>query len=190
MPSQSWRQTLASQQSQGTLFNTYTTAKTVLNPQALYTFPAGFFQYAGQRLTVHVEGGISNIVTTPGTITLQVMLGSVVVFTTGAVQLNATAHTTLPFVLDVSMTLQTVGNSTNAKFAGMGTLSGIMFTLTAAQVDAVNTSGLFQVPVTAPAQGTGFDSTSAQILDFWAGFSISNAGNGIQLENYVVSSDN
>lgn len=190
MPSQSWVQTLAAQEAAGTLLNTYTTAKSVINPQALYTFPAGFFQTPGQKLRIHVGGGISNIVTTPGTITFQVMLGSVVVFTSGAVQLNATAHTTLPFTLDIDLTLRAVGNSTSANFMGMGKLGGIMFTLTAAQTDAVNTSGLFMVPVTAPAVGTGFDSTSAQVLDFWAGFSISNAGNGIQVQDYSVESMN
>jgi hypothetical protein len=42
------------------------------------------------------------------------------------------------------------------------------------------------VPVTAPALGTAFDSTISQILDFWVGFSISNAGNGIRIDQYDV----
>ena len=42
------------------------------------------------------------------------------------------------------------------------------------------------VPVTAPAVGTGFDSTIANILDFWVGFSINNAGNGVQVYDYTV----
>jgi hypothetical protein len=49
---------------------------------------------------------------------------------------------------------------------------------------------MLQCPATAPAVGTGFDSTVANLLDFWAGFSISNAGNGVQIHQYVVSSDN
>jgi len=188
-----YRALVASQQAQGTLYNTYTTAKTVLNPQALWTVPAGFFANTGQAVTIDVAGGISNIVTTPGTVTFQVQMGptaNIVAFTTGAIQLNATAHTTLPFYLTIKLVVNSVGSGTNAKFLGMGTLSGVMFTLTAGQTDAVNTSGVYQVPATAPAVGTGWDSTVANIMDFWVGFSISNAGNGVQVATYTVSSDN
>lgn len=174
----------------GTLFNTYTTAKSVINPEALWTVPAGFFKSPGQLITVKVQGGLSNIVTTPGTVTFQIMLGSIVGWTSGAIQLNATAHTLLPFSLEVLLRVDTTGSGTSAKFLGMGILGGIQFTLTAAQVDAVNTPGAFQVPATAPAVGTGWDSTIANVFDFWTGFSISNAGNGIQVYNYLVSSEN
>ena len=66
----------------------------------------------------------------------------------------------------------------------------MMVTATAAQTDGANTMAMLQCPATAPAVGTGFDSTVANLLDFWAGFSISNAGNGVQIHQYVVSSDN
>ncbi len=84
------------------------------------------------------------------------------------------------------MRLDSRGSGTAAKFLGMGWLSGLPFTLTAAQVDSVNQPGLFNVPSTAPAVGTGFDSTVAGNLDFFVGFSISNAGNGVQLYDYTV----
>lgn len=185
MSLQTWMETLVTQQAAGTLFNSYTTAKTVINPQALYTLPGGFLSI-GKMIEIEVRGAISNIVTTPGTITFQVMLGSVIAFTSGAIQLNATAHTTLPFSLSVQLTCRAVGAGTSANLMGQGLLGGIMFTLTAAQVDAVNTSGLFMAPATAPAVGTGFNSTIANILDFFVGFSISNAGNAVQIQQYSV----
>jgi len=185
MSVQNFSSLLASSKAAGTLFNTYTTAKTVLNPQDLYTFLANYIK-TGKRFRVTVRGAVSNIVTTPGTITFQIMLGSIVVWTSGAIQLNATAHTTLPFKLVVDLECRSDGSGTSATFMGMGDLAGIMFTLTAAQVDAVNTPGLFPVPATAPAVGTGFDSTINNILDFWVGFSISNAGNGVQVQEYMV----
>ena len=190
MSYQTWMQTLASQQAQGTLFTNYTTAKTVINPQALYIAPAGFFQNVGQVLTVDVYGAISNIVTTPGTITFQVMFGSIAVFTTGAIQLNATAHTTLPFRLHAELTLRVVGSGTTAKFIGMSEVAGVMFTATAGQTDGANTQTILQAPATAPALGAGFDSTSAQTIDFFVGFSIANSGNGVQIEQYRVGSYN
>lgn len=189
MSIQTWNEVIAVQQAQGTLFNTYTTAKTVINADALATIRANTL-YIGKRFRITVQGGLSNIVTTPGTITFQVMMGSVIAFTTGAIQLNATAHTLLPFKLVIDLTVRSIGSGTSAKFIGMGTLSGIHFTLTAGQTDAVNTSGSFSAPATAPALGTGFDSTADNILDFFTGFSISNAGNGIQIEEYLVEALN
>ena len=48
------------------------------------------------------------------------------------------------------------------------------------------THAALMAPNTAPAVGTGFDSTVANILDFWAGFSISNSGNNITVHQYKV----
>jgi hypothetical protein len=141
-------------------------------------------------LRVRVKGGIGTLVTTPGTITFQVMMGSVVAWTSGAIQLNATAHTNLPFSLDVDLRLDTAGSGTTAKFLGIGVLNGIMFTLTAGQTDGVNSSASMMVPATAPAVGTGFDSTIANVLDFWTGFSISSASNTVQIYTYTVEALN
>jgi hypothetical protein len=188
MPTQGWNQRIVTQRTAGTLFNTYTTAKTVINQQDLYGFYANYFQL-GSSLDLKIRGAISSLVTTPGTIVFQVMLGSVVAFTTGNIQLNATAHTTLPFTLDISLTCQLTNTGVGgaiAKLMGVGTLTGVMFTKTAAQVDGVNSETVITVPVTAPALGTAFDSTISQILDFWVGFSISNAANGVRIDQYNV----
>lgn len=187
-----YRAPIAVQQASGTLFTTYTTAKRVINAQAVSSIPGGVLQ-PGTKLAIRVQGAISNIVTTPGTITFQVMLGSVVAWSSGAVQLNATAHTTLPFRLDIDLTCQLTNTAVGgavAKFFGTGLLSGVMFTKTAAQTDGANTETSMLVPVTAPALGTAFDSTVSQILDFWAGFSISNSGNGIRVDQYDVEALN
>jgi hypothetical protein len=189
MSLQTWQETLVTATAAGTLFNTYTTAKTVLPTGCLVTLPANWW-YVGRAIRVTVQGGISNIVTTPGTITMQVNMGAIAAYSTGAVQLNATAHTTLPFELVATLTCRAVGASTSANLMGIGHLRGVMFTKTAAQVDQVNIGDSIMVPATAPAVGAGFDSTAAQTLDFFAGFSISNAGNGIQVHNYLVEALN
>lgn len=188
---QAWDQSFGSQTASGTLKTTFTTAVSVLNQQSLIGIPANSMR-VGDSFTVTVSGAISNIVTTPGTIVFQVMMGTLVAWTSGNIQLNATAHTTLPFRLVVDCTVQLVNTTVNgavAKILGIGTLNGVMFTKTAAQVDGVNSETTIMVPVTAPAQGAAFDSTISQILDFWAGFSISNAGNGIQIHQYRVQSN-
>lgn len=192
MPTQGWNQTLVTQRTAGTVFDAYTTAKTVINQQDLYGFYANYFQL-GSKLRTHVAMAISNIVTTPGTITFQVMLGSIAVWSSGAIQLNATAHTLLPATLDVDLTCQLTNTGVGgaiAKFMGIGKLSGVMFTKTAGQVDGVNSETSLRVPATAPALGTAFDSTISQILDFWVGFSINNAANEVRVDQYDVEALN
>ena len=78
MPSQSWNQAIAAQENAGVLQNTFTAAKTVINQQDLYGLFANFFKL-GTKIRVTVHFGLSNIVTTPGTVTFQVMLGTIVV---------------------------------------------------------------------------------------------------------------
>lgn len=178
-------QVLASQKAAGSAFNTYTTAKTVLSATELVTLPANYLTI-GSKFRISALLALSNIVTTPGTFAIQIMMGSIVAFTTGNIQLNATAHTALPLKFEAILRCDTIGSSTTAKFLGQATMAGIQPTLTAAQTDAANTSGIFMGPVTLPAVGTGFDSTIANILDFWVGFSISNAGNGVTVQDYTV----
>lgn len=178
-------QVLASQKAAGTSFGSYTTAKSVINQTELVPLPANTLN-VGSMFRITVAGGLGSLVTTPGTVTMQVMLGSIAVFTTGAIQLNATAHTNLPFWLDVLLRVDTIGTGTTAKMMGMGRLQGIQPTLTAGQTDAANTGGIFSAPATAPAVGTGFDSTIATTLDFFVGFSISDAANTVRVQHYVV----
>lgn len=189
MSLQTWLEALVTQHAAGTLFNTYTTAKSVINPQALTVLPAGFFS-PGKSIRIRVQGGISNIVTTPGTITFQVMIGSAIAFTSGAIQLNATAHTTLPFDLEIILTCRAEGSGTSANAMGQAKITGVMVTKTAGQTDDAQGDQTIMAPATAPAVGAGFDSTIANILDFFAGFSISNAGNGVKIEGYVVEALN
>ena len=185
MSYQTWQETIAIQRAAGTLFNTYTTAKTVINPDALITLPSNFF-YPGRMIRVFAMGGISNIVTTPGLMNFQVKVGSVAAFDTGNIQLNATAHTTLPFWLDILLTCRAIGSGSAANLMGLANVCGIMFTRTAGQTDDAQGMQTILAPATAPAVGTGFDSTVANILDFFVGFTISNAGNGVQIHQYKV----
>ena len=169
----------------GSSFGTFTTAKTVIPASALETIRAGSL-FVGAATQIIVCGGIGTLVTTPGTITFQSMIGSVIAFTTGALQLNATAHTDLPFWLDILLTCRSIGDGTNATMIGQAKAHGVMFTETALQVDGVNTHSYLMAPDTTPTVGTGFDSTTDKILDFFAGFSISDAANTITVDQYVV----
>jgi hypothetical protein len=185
MSLQSYQETLITQPDAGTLFATYTTAKTVINPTALWTMPPNYLR-PGRLLRVFVMGAVSNIVTTPGLMNFQVIIGGVAAFDTGNIQLNATAHTTLPFWLDAVLTCRAIGNGTSANMMGLACVTGRMFTLTAGQTDDVQGMQIILAPATAPAVGTGFNSTIANIVDFFVGFTISNAGNGVQIHQYQL----
>jgi hypothetical protein len=190
MASQSWGQMLASIPAAGTLYNTYTTAKSILSStpvteasSGLVQLPSGFFK-RGSCMEIDLDFGLSNIVTTPGTFTIQVMLGSIIVFTTGAVALTTTANTLAPVKCKISLTVRQEGVTTNALMMGQAWLQGINIAQTSGLANNAAGTGNTMAPQTAPAVGTGFDSTVANTLDIWAGFSISNAGNGIQLQQY------
>lgn len=189
---QGYNQTIACIRKQGTLYNTFTTAKSMLTSatsvegvaDAAVTLPPGFF-YPEKKIKVRFVAGVSNIVTTPGTMTIQVNLGSIAVFTTGAIVLRTTAHTTIPLWGEIDLTCNTGGDGTLAQMRGQGRFTGQMIQqLGTAAADSATESSTILMPNTAPAVGTGFNATISNVLDFFVGFSISNAGNGFQLWEY------
>lgn len=194
MASQSWGQMIATIPKQGTLYNTYTTAQSMLTTatateaaSGFITLPPGFFQ-RGSVIEIDFQAGISNRVTGPDTFTVQVMVGAVIAYTSGLINLTTTAHTTIPAVGKIRLTCDSVGNGTQCKLRGQGTYWGQMIAMAASLADGVANTGWAMGPNTAPALGTGFDSTVAQTLDFFVAQSVSNAGNGFQLNQYKVIS--
>src|SRR5215471_12666648 len=181
MSLQTWQETLVSHQAAATNFTTYTTAKTVLNPQALFTLPANWW-YIGRMLRITVHAGISNRVTGPDTTTFQIMHGSTVIFTSGAINLTTTAHTTIPAIISCTLTCRAVG--TTANVMGQFMCAGQMFGMAASLADNAAGTGWAMGPNTAPAVGGNFDSTVSNILDFWVAQSFSGSGNGIQVQQY------
>src|ERR1700690_3775114 len=177
-------QTLVSQKANGTLFNTYTTAKSVLNVQDLTPIPGNYFQ-VGSKIRVRAWGGLSNIVTTPGTVTFQVNMGAVAIYSSGALQMTTTANTLSPFMFEATLRMATVGSVTSATWIGGGIVSALNLSLSAG-ANPTLTNGILAAPAAAPPARSGYDGTTQQILDFFVGFSISNAGNGVQLYNYEV----
>jgi hypothetical protein len=178
-------QVLASQKAVGTLFNTYTAAKSVINVTELVPIP-GNYMGVGTKFRIRWWGGLSNIVTTPGTVTFQIMMGSIVVWTSGAIQMSTSSNVLQPVEGEVIIRLDSAGAGTAAKFIGGGKLVGISPQLGAGTTNPTVTDSVISIPAGAPAVGTGFDSTISDILDFWVGFSISQATNGIQLYDYTV----
>lgn len=179
-----WRQVVSYEGAAGPNLTASNTATSILPTSAIWMMPANTLQ-VGTKLKFTAVGQLGNIVTTPGTLTLDVFLGgSVVAFNGGAMQLSSTAHTTLPFWLEIILTCRAVGNSTSANFMGQGRMTAQSLSLTAV-ADSTTTPATLLLPNTTPAVGTGFDSTVAQSVNLRGTFSLNNA-NAIQVQQYAL----
>jgi hypothetical protein len=185
MPSQGWVQTLINSQVDGAAVTTNGADTSMLPPASLYTLPANSLAI-GSILRIKQWGRISNIVTTPGTLTLTVFFGAVKVFTSSAMQLNAVAKTNVSFFTEIMLTCRAIGNGTNANFMGMGIWSSE--SVVGSPVPATGGCGQFMMPTVTPIVGTGFDSTVTQQIDCRANFSLT--GNSLTCHQYILESLN
>lgn len=177
---------VAAQHAVGTDFNTYTVAKSVINPQALWPI-AGNQLSIGKRIRVTADFAIYNAAQI--TYTFQVMMGtpSIIAFTTAAISTSTTVHASpgANHHIEINLRLDSEGAGVAAKFYGQAILSGPYWT-SGAVADGAYPTGIPIVSPVAAALGTGFDSTIANIMDFWVGLSASAAGDGIKVWNYMV----
>lgn len=178
-----WQETLVTAQVDGTALTNTVTPTSILPAAAKYTLPANFMQI-GRQLRVLAMGRISNVTAAPGNLTLDVKFGATSVFTGGAIPLSTTVHTNVTWWLDVLMTCRAIGAGTTATLMGIGQLTTEALGATANIAVAAN------LPVSAPAVGTGFDSTVAQVVDLFATFSVANAANSITLHGFSLQSLN
>lgn len=145
-----------------------------------WSMPGGFFTYVGQMIRLHASGRMSTPASTQGNITFDVVIGSVNVaasptFTSQASQTNIT------WELDWLLTLRAVGDGTSANFMHTGQF-------TSALVSGTNLTNL--IPATAPAVGTGFNSSSSATFDLQVTWSNNTSGNTITLHQYLLESVN
>lgn len=178
-----YQQTLITAQTAGANLTASTTPTSLIPTSAKYVLPANFF-YIGKKIRILAQLQLGNIVTTPGTFTLDVRFGSTVVFNGGAMQLSSTAHTALPLWVQIDLTCRATGQTTTANLMGQGIAISQALSLTAV-ADSTTTPATLLIPNTTPAVGTGFDSTASQAVDFFGTFSLSNA-NAVTLQQYEL----
>lgn len=187
MSMSTWMETYASATGDGPSLSNSTTATSILPAQAKYTLPANFFR-VGSVIVIEATGRVSNIVTTPGTLTLDVRFGSIVVANGGAMNLNVVAKTTVPWYLWWKLTCRAIGNGTSANLMPQGMWQSE--SLVGSPANTAGGNGSLMIPVGAPVVGGGFDSTATQTVDLFATFSIANAGNLIQVHEYTIMGAN
>lgn len=190
MSNQAWVEPFMSVAGDGTALASSTTATSILPAASKFTLPSMFFDTVnGKTLRLRAAGRISTVITTPGTLTLDVRFGSVIVFNGGAMTLNIVAQTNVNWILDIEMVIRTVGASTSAAIFAQGEWKS--HAVIGSVAPTAGTAGTHLLPYNAaPAVGTGFDSTAAQTIDLFATWSVSNAANSIQLHQASILSIN
>jgi hypothetical protein len=139
-----------------------TTAETIMVPDT--TIPANFF-LAGRTLRVRMMAALSNVVTTPGTITFRVRWGGVsgtVLCASAAIAMNTTAKTNSTALVEFHISCRVEANP------------GTLFAWGWVNLGASDTTAYLQHPVpdSGPASVGSLDLTTATSLSFTAQFSV------------------
>lgn len=163
MSLQTWQETLVSSQVDGATL-TAAAAASCIPAAALVTIPAGYWQI-GRMMKVTAYGRISCAVTTPGTARFQVRHAAISIFDSGALNLNIVAKTNVPWWLEIIMTCRAIGSGTSANVFGFGNFQSEA--VVGSPANTAGGNGSLVCPVGAPAVGTGFDSTIANIQDLF-----------------------
>lgn len=108
MSMQTFVETLITAQVDGAAHGNSVTATSILPATAKVTLPAQY-QYIGRSFLVRAAGRVSNIVTAPGTLTLDLRFGAVIVANGGAMALNIVAKTNVPWYLEWLLTCRAIG---------------------------------------------------------------------------------
>jgi hypothetical protein len=186
-----WVEVLAEAQADGTALSNTLTATSLLPPHARATLFPRQLRFVGQQLRVTAAGRISTVVTTPGTLTLDFRLGptgNIIAWNGGAMALNVVAKTNVTWSLSLLLTVRAVGNGTSANLIGVGEFKSEA--VIGSPLPSAGGSGLLLLPASAPAVGTGFDSTVSMVGDLFGTWSVANASNSIQLHQYTLESLN
>jgi hypothetical protein len=189
MSIQTWQETLTAGLVDGPTLTAAAAASCIPTASRL-TLPNGYFSRIGQQLLIRASGRISCVVTTPGTARFDVRMGTtgtIVVFDGLAVPLNVNAKTSVGWWLEILLTLRAVGSGTSANFMGQGHFQSEAVIGSPAASSGGN--GIMMLPFnTAPAVGTGFDSTAANVIDMF--FTQTVATGSLTVHQYHVSSLN
>lgn len=171
----------------GTALASSTTETSLMlgNTGEMGTLPAKYFDRIGKSLIVRATGRISTVTTTPGTLNLYLRFGSIDVWDSGAMTLNTTAKTNVPWIFNLEVFCRAIGSSTSANLIGIGGFTSEAVIGASAPTAGGETTHVLPYN-TAPAVGSGFDSSAAQLIDFMAKWSVNSGSNSIRLETFAI----
>lgn len=162
---QSWTECLITSITDGPTI-TAAGAATILQPQQKITLPNQYL-VLGRKLRVTVGSRISCVVTSPGTGRFDIRMNNVVMFDTGALNLNVVAKTNVPLIFIATFTARAIGNGTTANAFGFGSFQSEA--VVGAALPSAGGNGILAVSagggVGATTIGAGYDSTAANPVD-------------------------
>lgn len=193
MSASTWRELISVAAVDGATLGNSAVATSLLPGAAKVALLPNFFDRIGKKLRFRAAGRISTLVTAPGTFTFDLRFkdsgaSTVIVWNGGVINLNAVAQTNASWELEAELDLRAQGTGTGANLLGIGKWASRA--LVGAAAVGAGGVGLIVLPDTAPAAGTGFDSTLSQIVDLFGTWSVANAANSITLHQYALEASN
>lgn len=182
MSLQTWEETLYSSVADATQISN-SASETIMVPDT--TIPAKYW-YPGRTLKATLLGSMSNVVTTPGTLTLRARLGGVAgtaLAASAAIALNTTAQTNAQVWIEFLLTCRATGwSSTSGSLLTSGKACLGLSRSTAGLVDMIPASGNAAV--------ASLDLTSASTLSFTAQFSVATNPTNLLINQFVLEAMN
>lgn len=176
MSSQSWQELVFSLVADAAAVTG--TGEAILVPDI--TLPANYMQ-PGRVLRAYISGKISNVVTTPGTITLRARWGGVagtILATSGAISQNIIAQTDDQWEAEFFVTCRSIGGSGTFLTCGHAVLGNIV---------GASAGTVVLIPASSNAAVT-VNTVAATAITFTAQFSA--ASNSVTAQTYLLSSLN
>lgn len=174
---------LASAVADGAALTNSIAAASILHGSGIGAIPANALQ-VGSQLRIAIRGRVSTVVTTPGTLTFDLRMGGVVISAFGAMALNVNAQTNATFDALFMAVVRAVGSATGANALCTGAF--VTRAVIGSAAVGVGSPGELLLPDTAPAVGTGFDSSVAQALNVFATWSVASVSNSIQVHQSLI----
>jgi hypothetical protein len=181
MASYGFRQRILELREDGAALTNSTTATSLLPSSGSEAFVGAGQLRPGAVLCFDFSGRISTVVTTPGTLTLALRLGSIDVFSSGAMTLNTTAQTNVHWHLRGELVCRATGTGTSTTlFPKLCCFKS--HAVIGSPAPSAGGAGEHMLPYNAaPAVGSGFDFSASQLIGLFGTWSVASASNSIQV---------
>lgn len=182
---------LASIHVQGTNYTGFTTGKSMLGSTTATEASAAISPIwpralmRGSLIRIRFKASISSV--SGNTMIIQVMLGSTAIFTSDTLKVSTTTGVLQSAHGEIDLVCQSTGTGTLAKTMGNGIIVGKMIYPPGSTPGAdYAAGGGSSILLATAAQGTGFDSTIQNTLDFNVTMGTNAAGNGWRMDQFDV----
>jgi hypothetical protein len=181
--------TVINQQVIGTALANSTTPTSLLPTNSKYILAPNWDVGFGTQMSIRAGGRISTVVTAPGTLTLDIRFGAVIVFTGPAMALNIVAKTDVTWDLDLILKCSVFAAGVASKMYGRGKWASEA--VIGSPLVSVGGIGTHSLPATSPTDGTSFDnSLTTNTVDLFATWQTASASNSIRCDDFRLTLEN